>query len=309
MHYAKYLASEFNVLAIAASGEDANELIISNFLQIKGKSKAEKLGDKKLLSIYDYVKLFNNEQLNYNLKDVNIVEKAVKLNDDFHSCSISESMRNTLVSGILLALQDNIFRRSYPVSKTSQDLARDVLVPAIKRVLTEALKDKKTKELSADNVRKIDDMMGVYNKILDEPLVKDLSIKKKKKPVMTIDFFKETIKYIDQKVFPLTKLEESGYDVLGRFYTEFVRYAASKQKQGLVLTPSHVTDLFCDLVGIKVSDIVYDPCCGTAGFLIAAMKRMLILAGNDEVKKKKYVKVNYLESKLGQRCLHLPAQI
>ena len=273
LHYAKFLSTEFNVVAIAVSGETADTVIVSNFLHKKGDVTASELPDKKLLGIYDYVKTFRNEQLNYNLKDVNIVEKAVKLNEDFHSCSISESMRNTLVSGILLALQDNIFCAAYKEAATSLDLAKDVLIPAIRRVLSNA------------KVRKLEDMMGVYSKILDEPLVKDTSIKKKKKPILTVAFFKETIEYLEKQVFPLTKLEESGYDVLGRFYTEFVRYAASKQKQGLVLTPSHVTDLFCDLVELQVDDIVYDPCCGTGGFLIAAMKRMLQLAGNDEERK------------------------
>lgn len=273
LHYAKFLSTEFNVVAIAVSGETIDTIVVSNFLHKKGDASATELPNKQLLGIYDYVKAFRNEQLNYNLKDVNIVEKAVKLNEDFHSCSISESMRNTLVSGILLALQDNIFCASYKEAATSLDIAKDILIPAIRRVLSNA------------KVRKLEDMMGVYNKILDEPLVKDASIKKKKKPIMTVAFFKETIEYLEKQVFPLTKLEESGYDVLGRFYTEFVRYAASKQKQGLVLTPSHVTDLFCDLVELKVDDIVYDPCCGTGGFLIAAMKRMLQLAGNDESRK------------------------
>lgn len=72
-----------------------------------------------------------------------------------------------------------------------------------------------------------------------------------------------------------------GYDVLGRFYIEFIRYAASEQKSGLVLTPSHITELFCDLGELNVNDIVYDPCCGTGGFLVAAMQRMFKLAGND----------------------------
>ena len=283
LHYAKFLSHEFNVLAIAVSGEDKHAITVSSFLHKKSENTASELPDKKLLTIYDYVKAFSNEQLNYNLKDVNIVEKAVKLNEDFHSCSISESMRNTLVSGILLALQDEVFKAGYPVASSSQALAQDVLVPAIRRVLNKA------------KVRKIDDMMGVYNKILDEPLVKELTIKKKKTPVATatIEFFKETIKYLDTQVFPLTKLEESGYDVLGRFYTEFVRYAASKQKQGLVLTPSHVTDLFCDLVDLKISDVVYDPCCGTGGFLIAAMKRMFTLAGND-ISRKDNIRKNQL---------------
>ncbi|USN57752.1 MAG: N-6 DNA methylase [Candidatus Peribacteria bacterium] len=53
----------------------------------------------------------------------------------------------------------------------------------------------------------------------------------------------------------------------------------------MVLTPAHVTDLFCSIAEIDKDAIVYDPCCGTGGFLIAAMKRMLKDAGSDEVKK------------------------
>ena len=44
---------------------------------------------------------------------------------------------------------------------------------------------------------------------------------------------------------------------------------------GVVLTPSHITELFCDLIELKPSDTVFDPCCGTGGFLITAMHKML----------------------------------
>lgn len=272
LHYAKFLSVEFNVVAIAASGESEEELRVSNFLHKKSEPKALLLPDAKLLSIYDYVKTFKNEQFNYNLKDVNIVEKAVFLNKEFQSCSITESMRNTLVSGILLALQDDMFKAAYPVSASSLDIAT-ALIEALKRVLTKA------------KVRKLDDMMGVYRGILNEPLVKERMIKKSKKDVSSVEFFKNTISYLQKQVYPLMGYEESGYDILGRFYTEFIRYAASKQKQGLVLTPSHVTELFCDLADLKVNDVVYDPCCGTGGFLIAAMRKMLSMAGNDNTKK------------------------
>jgi type I restriction-modification system DNA methylase subunit len=47
------------------------------------------------------------------------------------------------------------------------------------------------------------------------------------------------------------------------------------QSLGIVLTPKHITDLFCDLAELKPTDSVFDPCCGTAGFLIAAMHNML----------------------------------
>lgn len=42
-----------------------------------------------------------------------------------------------------------------------------------------------------------------------------------------------------------------------------------------MLTPKHICELFCDLADLKHDDIVFDPCCGTAGFLIAAMHNML----------------------------------
>lgn len=78
---------------------------------------------------------------------------------------------------------------------------------------------------------------------------------------------------------------DKGYDVLGRFYTEFIRYAGTDQKTGLVLTPQHITDFFCEIVNLGEDDIVFDSCCGTGGFLIASMKHMLSLSKNDESKK------------------------
>lgn len=39
------------------------------------------------------------------------------------------------------------------------------------------------------------------------------------------------------------------------------------------------------MLDLKPDDIVFDPCCGTAGFLIAAMHNMLKKADNDVQKK------------------------
>jgi len=71
-------------------------------------------------------------------------------------------------------------------------------------------------------------------------------------------------------------IKNSPEDVLGRFYGEFIKYSGGDgQSLGIVLTPRHITDLFCDLVDIKPDDILFDPCCGTGGFLIAGMHRMV----------------------------------
>ena len=57
------------------------------------------------------------------------------------------------------------------------------------------------------------------------------------------------------------------------------------QTLGIVLTPKHITDLFCELVDLTEEDIVLDPCCGTGGFLVAAMHHMLEKTEDEERKK------------------------
>lgn len=47
------------------------------------------------------------------------------------------------------------------------------------------------------------------------------------------------------------------------------------QTLGIILTPRHICDLMCDLVEVQSDDIVLDPTCGTGGFLISAMHKML----------------------------------
>ena len=275
LHYAKALSAQFDIVAIAVSGQTEQELFVSHFVWKKGETTfTESKEDKKLLSVNNYLKLFNNEQFADNLRNVDIIQKAIYLNEEYQAYSITETTRCTMVSAILLSLLDNPFRISYKTYSTAENLGKAML-SAIENVLS----DNNTFNQSA--------MIGEYSKILNEPLFKQKTIKhkKKKEHEQSVEVAKEMIDYLHQNVYPLMDMEQSGFDVLGRFYTEFIRYAGSEQSQGLVLTPAHITDLFCDLANVNSNDIIYDPCCGTGGFLIAGMKRMFELAGNDENKK------------------------
>jgi len=62
----------------------------------------------------------------------------------------------------------------------------------------------------------------------------------------------------------------SGADVLGKFYEVFLKYGNGAKEIGIVLTPRHITKFAVDILGVSDRDIVYDPTCGTAGFLVAA---------------------------------------
>ena len=63
----------------------------------------------------------------------------------------------------------------------------------------------------------------------------------------------------------------SGTDALGQFYETFLKYANDASEMGIVLTPRHITKFAVDVLNIKHEHAIYDPTCGTGGFLVAAL--------------------------------------
>lgn len=91
--------------------------------------------------------------------------------------------------------------------------------------------------------------------------------------------FKEAIVKTIQELLELNirSAMKSGKDVLGKFYEVFLKYGNGAKEIGIVLTPRHVTRFAAEILQITENDLVYDPTCGTGGFLVAAL---------DEVKRK-----------------------
>ena len=276
LHYSKYLRQDFNVIAIAVSGSSEDTLTVSNFYIKKKSDKITEVNNRKLLSIYDYLNLFEEKETVEKLKDENILVFASELNQELYNYSIPENERATIVSGILIALQNNNFRKSYSIEKKPSELVEDLL-KAIERVLKSRNMGDKTKIL-----------MGEYGKISQS---NNLSISDKIRNKETGEelpntLLRDLIFELDKKVYPYTGYEHIGFDILGEFYSEFIRYVYGDKKLGLVLTPQHITELFVEIANINVDDILYDNCSGTAGFLIKGMKKLMELAGNDTTKKK-----------------------
>lgn len=72
-----------------------------------------------------------------------------------------------------------------------------------------------------------------------------------------------------------------GIDVMGEFYTTFLRFTKGNAKEkGIVLTPKHITTLFCDLAEFfggqpfTENTKIIDTCCGTGAFLISSLERI-----------------------------------
>lgn len=64
------------------------------------------------------------------------------------------------------------------------------------------------------------------------------------------------------------------HDYLGQLYETFFRYTGGNTI-GQYFTPRHIIDMMCEIINIAPSDKILDPACGTGGFLIGALNRMV----------------------------------
>ncbi|KWT86797.1 HsdM family class I SAM-dependent methyltransferase [Candidatus Magnetominusculus xianensis] len=275
--YASYLSKDFDVLAIAVSGQTIQQLKVSHFLQLKGSKKVTPIFSGNLLSVNDYLSgyLISDEKLS---QDYNILlEFTKKLNDRLHSYKISEKYRSLLISCILMALENRRFKTTY-----------QSYGPSDTKELAENLVDTVVRELKNSDIRSdyLDNLKVQFGFIKT-----DTSLSTKK------DVLKELISDIDKNINSFIKTHKY-IDVLGQLYIEFLRYANSDKGLGIVLTPPHITELFAELAQVNKNSIVYDNCTGTGGFLISAMKKMIEdVKGDSEtiyrIKKEQLIGVEY----------------
>lgn len=256
--YASYLAKDFDVLAIAVSGETKQSLNISHFLHLRNERKAVEIFSNKLLPVQDYLDGYLKSPEKFR-QDYNILlDFTKKLNENLHTQKILESQRSLLISCILIALEDEAFRASYKKKTTPKSLA-DFLTKTVSEKLEEAnIYGKKLENLNIQfSFIKTDTSLSTKDKVL-----------------------KELIDEIDQNINQFIKTHEY-FDVLGQLYVEFLRYANSDKGLGIVLTPPHITELFAELAQVNKNSIAFDNCTGTGGFLISAMKKMIDDAKGD----------------------------
>lgn len=262
--YSSFLSKEFDVLAIAVSGEGRHNFQISHFIQLKDDKKAYSLFSDKILSIDEYFDGINKSNYKFNQDYAKLIAYTKTLNETLHAKKIKESQRALLISGILIALKDRAFKDGYKKHENVTQLVK-ALYTAIDGQLS-------TGEIPQ---KKIDVLTQAFAFVKTNPALTDSKSGKK--------FLEDLIDEIDKEIngFMVT---HQYVDTVSQFYIEFLRYANNDKGLGIVLTPPHITDLFAELADVDKNSVVLDNCCGTGGFLISAMKRMLIDAKGDKDK-------------------------
>ena len=198
-----------------------------------------------------------------------ILKDASELHEDLRNYgNLKDIDKPLIVSGILLALREEKFKNF-----SIDDLRGDEISTDGEKIYNAIELNLKRSKVAPEVKR--DKILSQFSIIKDDKTLNEINNTLKKTPL------KHFAEFLYNKIYKSIKCTNSSEDYLGRFYGEFMSYSGGDgQTLGIVLTPKHITDLFCDLVGIKPSDIVLDPCAGTAGFLIASMHHMLSQANN-----------------------------
>ena len=281
LFYAKHLAQNTNykkIFAFGISGSEKKHKITPLFVD-------DRCNLFELEDVESFIS-FNAENIDeYYLRDVlkestdnekeleEILADAKELHEYlFKYGNMKDEEKPLVVSGILLALRERD-NGNFSI----ESLVGDNQITDGQKIHNAIISSFQRTDLSP--ITKIDKIISQFNVIKDSTKLNEIHSGLKKTPLRVFTEF------LDKKLYKTIKYSKSTEDYLGRFYGEFMRYSGgSGQSLGIVLTPRHITELFCDLLELKSTDRVFDPCCGTGGFLVAALHTMLSKTNNESEK-------------------------
>jgi len=272
------------IIVFGVSGDEKRHKISPLF--IDERSNYKELEDVETFMLFNeknideyYTKIILKEQTPDEKTSEEILKDAKNLHEDLRNYgSIQDKDKPLIVSGILLALREMEFS-SFSIDSLNGD---ETVTDGEK--IYKAIENNLKRANVSPQVKK-DKLLSQFLVIKDTKVINEVNEYLNKTPL------KHYTEFLYEHIYKNIKYIHSAEDYLGRFYGEFMSYSGGDgQSLGIVLTPKHITQLFCDLIALKPTDKVFDPCCGTAGFLIAAMHDMLQKTDNvkeqNDIKKK-----------------------
>lgn len=258
--YAQHLKDDFDVIAIGVSGNDMSNLFIDTFLWNKGAEYFNNLNLHEIVSLRDYRKILDEQEKTQDklLEATSMNDNAKELNDFLRDyLGIIEHERLYVLGSILFALEDPVFKMTYTRYKDDQELAF-VIWQTVERKIRGSQLDSK----------------DVVENELKSTL---LSLKDAQKEAVKEKYpqgaLLELTNRVDRVLYEYHKQGE--LDIMSMFFNVFLSYSTSGGSDlGIVLTPSHITKLFCDMANVNLDSKVLDICAGTGGFLTAAWKKI-----------------------------------
>ncbi|WP_181222004.1 HsdM family class I SAM-dependent methyltransferase [Aeromonas veronii] len=239
-----------SVVTGVAGNDDDGYLVKTGYLGVDGRVHLVEYNSKLItgfLSPSQACQLVENNThiLNELVTDeLVLLNIAEQINEVLHKASINKDLRATVMSSVLLSMVSDTlpnFNASPDVFiKDINNRAEDVLINHSKREFAEYIELR----LPQENASKA----------------------KYKAAVVKVFFLLRKIN--------IKAAMDGSHDLLGKFYEVFLKYGNGAKDIGIVLTPRHITEFSSFILNVNSNDLVYDPACGTGGFLVAAYDRV-----------------------------------
>lgn len=269
--YASFVSKEYDVIAIGFSGEKKSLTRLSHFIQLNGeKDYHQFFNEDELLDMNSYHNGLMQSTYKFNQDFNKLIDYTKEVNEELQNKKIKERLRALLISGILIALKNERFKAEYKNYQTTQLLVTNLFNSITAELNKSDVPDRNKKSL-----------IKGFEFITTNPSINNSTAEGKK-------YLTDLITNCDERIngFMVT---HKYIDTISQFYVEFLRYANNDKGLGIVLTPPHITELFCELAQIDKDSVVLDNCAGTGGFLVSAMKKMLEDA-NGDIAKEQHIK-------------------
>lgn len=274
IHEAKEYARAINeeetinaVLLSGVAGNDADKYDVENRYFVDGSYEEVKINGEPtsaLLSkeiVTQLLEVGEADLDQFPIDEEYFLSKAESINEILHNGAINKSRRAKVMAALLLSLIGG--------NEPNLDAETLVLINDINNRVEAALRSE-GKPGFVDQIQ------------LTRPASEDNYDKFRTAIVRTIRELKD---------LNIRSAMNSSTDVLGEFYEVFLKYGNGAKEIGIVLTPRHATGFAAEVLDIDHSDIVYDPTCGTAGFLVAAFDKVRQESNQSQIDKFKTKKL------------------
>lgn len=283
LFYGLHLSKNTSYKKIIALGISGNEKIHSispifidergNYRELKELETFVSFREDNIIEYYEREIL--QSKTDDALKTEEVLKIAKSLHEDLRNYgNLEDKNKPLIISGILLALSE-IEHKNFDIDDLNGDRIR-----TDGEKIYKAIQDNLKRANVSPEVKR-DKLLSEFNIIKNSNKINEIEPTLRKTPL------KHFTEILYKNIFTSLKYNSSAEDYIGRFYGEFMSYSGGDgQTLGIILTPKHITELFCDLLDLKPEDKVMDPCCGTGGFLIAAMHDMLSKTDDEEEKRR-----------------------
>lgn len=275
VHYANFLVGKYNIVVIGAVGETEAEFKMDTAVWTKDNlailPKAKGFNGGVILSFKEYDSIIHDDEV---IEDISTGLKEVKEKINwmlYAAGNLNSDKRMMILSACLLSLRDRSFRESFGLY--GNEFILEETIRAVERALKSyGIADDKCKTMmrNFEALKQLDILSSV---------------------VEISGGSANPIKYIlntlhDSKIHNAIEESAISIDIMGEFYNEFITHKGDlgNAKNGFVLTPRHVCDLFAELGELDETTKILDMCFGTGGFLVAGMQKEIQAAKGDQQK-------------------------